>query len=148
MIKQRIVCNMEIKETSKIRVRFNEVDSLGIVWHGNYITYFEDGREHFGNKHGISYLDVKAKGLATPIVESVCKHKLPLKYGDIATIETTFVDTLANKLIFTYKIYNPDGEIVCTGKTVQVFIDEKGELVLNTPLFIKEWKIKVGLLAH
>ncbi len=145
-IKQKTVCRMEIKETSKIRVRFNEVDSLGIVWHGNYITYFEDGREYFGEKHGISYLDVKAKGLATPIVESVCKHKLPLKYGDIVTIETTFVDTPANKLIFTYKIYNPEGEIVCTGKTVQVFINEKGELVLNVPPFIVAWKKKVGLL--
>ena len=146
MIKQKTVCKMEIKETSTIRVRFNEADPLGIVWHGNYITYFEDGREYFGRKHGISYLDVKTNGFATPIVESVCKHKLPLKYGDIATIETTFVDTPANKMIFTYKIYNPDGKIVCTGKTIQVFIDEDGELVLNVPPFIEAWKKKVGLL--
>ncbi len=137
---------MVIKETSKIRVRFNEVDSLGIVWHGHYITYFEEGREQFGMKHGISYLDVKTNGYATPIVESVCKHKLPLKYGDIATIETTFVDTPANKMIFTYKIFNPVGKVVCTGKTVQVLIDEKGELVLNVPSFMEAWKKKVGLL--
>ncbi len=137
---------MEIKETSKIRVRFNEVDSLGIVWHGHYITYFEEGREHFGLKHGISYLDVKSNGFAIPIVESVCKHKLPLKYGDIATIETTFVDSPANKMVFTYKISNPKGEIVCIGKTVQVFIDEKSELVLNMPPFFVEWKKKIGLL--
>jgi len=146
MIKQKTVCKMEIKETSKIRVRFNEVDSLGIVWHGHYITYFEEGRENFGLRYGISYLDVKANGFATPIVESVCKHKLPLKYGDQATIETTFVDSPANKLIFTYKIFNPKGEIVCTGKTIQVFIDERGELVLNVPPMIKVWKKKVGLL--
>ena len=137
---------MEIKETSEIRVRFNEVDSLGIVWHGNYITYFEEGREYFGRKHGISYLDVKANGLATPIVESVCKHKLPLKYGDIATIETTFVDSPANKLIFRYKIFNSEGKVVCTGKTIQVFINEQGELVLNVPPMVKAWKKKVGLL--
>jgi len=137
---------MEITEISKIRVRFNEVDSLGIVWHGNYITYFEEGREHFGMKHGISYLDVKSNGFATPIVESVCKHKLPLKYGDIATIETTFVDSPANKMVFSYKIFNTEGIIVCTGKTVQVFIDEKSDLVLNMPSFFVEWKKKTGLL--
>lgn len=136
---------MELKEVTKVRIRFNETDPLGIVWHGNYITYFEDGREYFGNKHGISYLDVKANGFATPIVESICKHKLPLKYGDIATIETTYIDTPANKMIFTYIIYNPKGEIVCTGKTIQVFINEKGELVLNIPAFFKAWKKKVGL---
>jgi len=147
MTRQKTVFRMEIKEISKIRVRFNEADPLGIVWHGNYITYFEDGREDFGIKHGISYLDVKKNGFATPIVESVCKHKLPLKYGDIATIETTFVDSPANKMIFTYIIFNPEGKIVCTGKTIQVFIDENGELVLTVPPFIETWKKKVGLSA-
>ncbi len=137
---------MELKEVTNIRIRFNETDPLGIVWHGNYITYFEDGREDFGIKHGISYLDVKANGFATPIVESICKHKLPLKYGDIATIETTYVDTSANKMIFTYIIFNPQGEVVCTGKTIQVFIDEKGALVLNIPTFFAAWKKKIGLL--
>ena len=137
---------MEIRETTNIRVRFNETDSLGIVWHGNYISYFEDGREDFGKKHGISYLDAKSNGFATPIVESICKHKLPLKYGDIAKIETTFVNTPANKLIFTYKIFNPKGQVVCTGKTIQVFVDDNGELVLNMPDFFETWKKKKGLI--
>ena len=108
---------MKIKEITNIRVRFNETDSLGIVWHGNYISYFEDGREDFGKKHNISYLDVKENGYITPIVESVCQHKLPLRYGDIATIETTFEDTPAAKMIFTYKIFNPIGEVVCEDYT-------------------------------
>ena len=37
-----------------VRVRFNETDVLGVVWHGNYIKFFEDGREAFGREHGIS----------------------------------------------------------------------------------------------
>ena len=45
--------------STDIRIRFNETDPLGIVWHGCYITYFEDGREAFGRLHGISYLDVQ-----------------------------------------------------------------------------------------
>lgn len=137
---------MRLKETTNIRVRFNETDSLGIVWHGHYITYFEDGREDFGKKHGISYLDIKSQGFVTPIVESSCQHKLPLKYGDIAKIETTFEDHPATKMVFSYKIFNPEGEVVCTGKTIQVFLDEKGELILNMPLFFERWKRKVGLI--
>lgn len=137
---------MTIKVTTKIRIRFNETDPLGIVWHGNYITYFEDGREDFGNKHGISYLDVRANGYSTPIVESSSKHKLPLGYGDTATIETTFEDCPAAKMIFSYKIFNQQGKLVCTGKTVQVFLDKNNELSLNIPEFFKTWKKKVGLL--
>lgn len=141
--------NMDtISFESEIRIRFNETDPLGIVWHGNYITYFEDGREAFGRAHGISYLDVKSHGFATPIIESSCKHKLPLKYGEIATIKTTFVNTAAAKIIYTYEIFNEQKEVVCTGKTVQVFVDKwgDGELYLALPKFFEDWKRKVGLL--
>ena len=83
----------EISFTSEIRVRFTETDPLGIVWHGNYIQYFEDGREAFGREHGISYLEQKANGYTSPIVKSSCEHKLPLRYGDVATIKTTNIHT-------------------------------------------------------
>lgn len=136
----------ELTVSTEIRIRFNEADPLGIVWHGNYISYFEDGREAFGRQHGISYLDVFGFGFATPIVKSSCEHKLSLKYGDIARIETTFIDSAAAKMTFRYKIFDAKGQIVCTGETVQVFLDSKGEMVLNNPPFFEEWKKKMGLL--
>lgn len=138
----------EIMHTSKIRIRFVETDPLGIVWHGNYIQYFEDGREDFGRHHGISYLDQKKFGYATPIVKSNTVHKLPLRYGDIATIKTIYIDSQAAKMIFRYEIYNQNDELVCTGETVQVFVKNigKGELSLNIPRFFMDWKQKVGLL--
>ena len=128
-----------------IRVRFNETDPLGIVWHGYYITYFEDGREAFGRKHGISYLDVFDSGYTTPIVKSTCEHKLSLRYGDVATIQTTIVDTPAAKMIFRYTIFDSKNEIACTGETVQVFLDKEGNLMLTNPPFYEDWKRKVGL---
>lgn len=140
--------NIEITHTSQVRVRFVETDPLGIVWHGNYIQYFEDGREDFGRHHGVSYLDQKKFGYATPIVKSSTEHKLPLRYGDIATIKTIYVDSLAAKMIFRYEIYNQNNELVCTGITVQVFVKEigEGDLSLNIPPFFMDWKKKVGLL--
>ena len=131
---------------STIRVRFNETDPLGIVWHGYYITYFEDGREAFGRAHNISYLEIKENGFTTPIVKSTCEHKLSLRYGEIAKIKTTFVDSLAAKMIFKYEIFNPEGKVVCTGETVQVFISDDGELSLIQPDFFNDWKRKMGLL--
>jgi acyl-CoA thioester hydrolase len=135
----------ELTVSQEIRVRFNETDPLGIVWHGYYITYFEDGREAFGRKHGISYLDVFDSGFTTPIVKSTCEHKLSLRYGDVVRIETTIVDTPAAKMIFRYTIYDANNDIACTGETVQVFLDSKGELQLTNPPFFQEWKRKVGL---
>jgi acyl-CoA thioester hydrolase len=131
--------------SEKIRVRFNETDPLGIVWHGHYITYFEDGREAFGRIHGLSYLDIHETGFSTPIVKSSCEHKLPLRYGETARIETTIVDTPAAKMIYRYKIYNSNNEIACIGETIQVFLDKNGDLMFTNPTFYQEWKKKVGL---
>ncbi|MEH6535279.1 MAG: acyl-CoA thioesterase [Psychroserpens sp.] len=135
-----------LKEFHDIRIRFNETDALGIVWHGYYLHYFEDGREAFGREHGISYLDAKAQGYVTPIIKSSCEHKLPLRYGEIATVETTFINTPAAKIIFKYKIMNAKGDTVCTGETIQVFVDDNNDLSLTLPPFFKTWKNKNGLI--
>lgn len=147
MIKRRERFNEEstLNESISFPVRFSEVDSLGIVWHGHYILYFEQGREAFGRKYGIDYLTIKGAGFTTPIVKSSCEHKLPLRYGEVVRVETFYVDTLAAKLIFRFKIYNQDKQLVCLGETTQVFLDAEGNLMLNIPEFMQAWKRKVGL---
>ena len=47
---------MVLSETVRVQVRFSEVDSIKMVWHGNYITYMEDAREAFGRKYGLEYM--------------------------------------------------------------------------------------------
>ena len=138
MSKDQLTC------ITKLKVRFSECDPLQIVWHGNYLKYFEEGREDFGRKHNISYLDAKESGFAVPVVKSVCEHKLPLRYGNEFEVETTFVNSEAAKLIFRYKIFC-DGKLICTGETVQVFTDKNSELVLTNPPFFLDWKMKMGL---
>ena len=75
-----------------IEIRFSEVDSLRIVWHGNYVHYFEDAREHFGNMFGLGYLDVFNNGFVTPIVHLDIDYKKYLAYGEKAYIEIEYVD--------------------------------------------------------
>ncbi len=134
-----------LKSRIQLKVRFNECDSLQIVWHGNYLKYFEDGREDFCIQHGISYLDMKERGFATPIVKSSCEHKLPLQYGDIFEVETSFQPVDAAKLVFTYKIFKDD-KLICIGETTQVFLNESQELVQINPPFFLDWKKKMGLI--
>ncbi|MCH4823179.1 acyl-CoA thioesterase [Gramella lutea] len=137
--------DQDLKSVTKLKVRFHECDPLQIVWHGNYFKYFEEGREDFSRRHGISYLDAKKNGFATPIVKTECEHKLPLEYGDDFQVETFFVNSEAAKIIFQYRIIS-SGKLICTGQTVQVFIDKNSELVLNNPLFFLDWKKKMGLI--
>ena len=133
--------------TNQITVRFNEVDSMGIVWHGNYIQYLEDSREQFGHIHHIDYLSIAANGYHVPVVDLNIKYRKSLKYGDEANVICTFLDTQAAKIIFQYEIYNiADQQLCATAETTQVFINLKGELQLTFPPFFQSWKEKSGLL--
>jgi len=130
-----------------VKVRFSEVDSLRVVWHGHYVKYFEDGREDFGKKYGLGYMDVYNHGYATPIVKLTCDYKKPLKYEDEALVVTHLMDSEAAKIIFYYEVFNKETEeLVATGESVQVFWNQENEMMLNLPPFFKSWKKKWALL--
>lgn len=133
---------------TQIRVRFSEVDSMHVVWHGEYTRYLEDGRESFGREFGIGYLDISEAGYAVPIVELNLKYKQSLVYGDSLIVETRYIPTDAAKILLEYIIYRESDQVVAAvGSSTQVFIDKtSGELVLNTPDFYKEWKRKWNIL--
>jgi acyl-CoA thioester hydrolase len=120
---------------------------MGVVWHGNYVRYFEDGREAFGNQYGINYMDFYRVSVLIPLVRITCDYKKPLKYGDTAIIETRFVNCEAAKLQYDYTIYrNNTDEIVAIGSTIQVFLSPEMELLLDFPPFFYEWKKKYGFI--
>ena len=52
----------ELKASKKFAIRFSEVDSMNVVWHGSYPLYFEDAREAFGEKYGLEYMGFFAHG--------------------------------------------------------------------------------------
>lgn len=140
---QRVLIN-----TTKQNVRFSEVDSLGIVWHGHYIRYFEDGREAFGKEFDLGYLDVYAQGYVTPIVNIQCDYKRFLRYNDRIIIETTFMPCEPAKLNFNYRLFDAKtNELIVNGSTVQVFLNKDNfTLQLTNPDFFKEWKRKQGII--
>ncbi|MDR2533331.1 MAG: acyl-CoA thioesterase [Tannerellaceae bacterium] len=132
--------------STNIRIRFSEVDSVGIVWHGSYALYFEDAREAFGAMYGLAYLDIFNNGYYAPIVELAFSFKKPLSYGNNAVVTATFRNTPAAKIIFDYEITDAvDGSLIATGKSVQVFLDLDYRLVWTLPPFFAEWKQKHNL---
>ncbi|WP_298738248.1 acyl-CoA thioesterase [uncultured Chitinophaga sp.] len=139
---------MELTERANILVKFNEADPLGIVWHGHYVRYFEDGREAFGEKYGLRYLDIFKEGYTVPIVKVECNYKRSLRYGDRVIVETKYTDTPAAKIRFEYTLYNAaTGELVADGYSLQVFLDtETSTLQLTIPPFFRSWKEQMGLL--
>ena len=137
-----------LTDTIEVPVRFSEVDSLGIVWHGHYLRYFEDGREAFGKRYGLSYLDYFDEGYLVPIVSVQCDYKQIVRYGDRILVETTYTPCESAKIIFTYRLINAETrELVVTGSTTQVFLSKhKFTLQLTNPDFFTNWKAAQGLI--
>lgn len=129
--------------SKRMNIRFSEVDSMDIVWHGSYPLYFEDAREEFGRKYGLGYMTIFNNGYYAPLVELAFKYKKPLTYEMHPVITVRYIPTEAAKLVFEYEISDPDdGTVYATGRSVQVFLDKNRELVWENPEFYQKWKEK------
>lgn len=125
----------------RFEIRFSEVDSMNIVWHGSYPLYFEDAREEFGRKFGLGYMTIFSNGYYAPLVDLSFKYKKPLLYGMTPTIRITYVPTESAKIVFDYEIVDErDGSVIATGRSVQVFMDRNYQLVWDNPEFYQKWK--------
>lgn len=142
MRKKRFNSEAALIGFTETRVRFSEVDSMKIVWHGEYVRYFEDGREAFGREYpGIVYMDIYNNGYSAPIVDMQIQYIKPLGIDDRISIETRYINTPSAKICFEYIIRRvDDDEIIAKGSTIQVFLDKEGDLCLNNPPFYEEWK--------
>lgn len=133
-----------LKAVIHLNIRFSETDAMGVVWHGNYLKFFEDAREFFGEKYQMSYLNIYHQGFFTPLVKTEVNHKRTLDFGDKVRVEIELEFCKAAKIIHHYKVYNDITNAICaTGSTTQVFMDAKTrEMVLYIPSFYAEWLSK------
>lgn len=131
----------------EIEIRFSEVDMMGVVWHGSYVTYLEDAREAFGARFGLSYNRYIVENIFAPIVELNFHYRKPLRYGMKPVVRITYRPTDAAKIIFDYEMVNPaDGEVFFKATSVQVFMDRDYNLLWEAPAFYLDWKKEMGLL--
>jgi len=108
-----------------LAVEFFDVDSMQIVWHGNYFKYMERARCALLDKVDYGYQQMLASGYAWPVVEVRCKYVRPLVFGQRVRIRATLVD-YENRLKLAYRIYDPRGEgTIFEGYSVQMAVDAR-----------------------
>lgn len=118
-------------------VRFEEVDLMGVVWHGRYPSYFEDGRMRHGEQYGVGYLDFINASLRAPVVQMRLDYVAPLKFGDSFTIRTRLHWTDAVKLNYSFEIIKEDGGTAARGCSTQLFIDADDEVYFVRPPLVE-----------
>jgi acyl-CoA thioester hydrolase len=124
------------------KVRFEEVDPLGIVWHGRYAGYFEDARCAAGEKFGIGYLDFYANGVVAPIRIMHADFFCPLRFNEPFIVEGFLHWTEAARINMEFLIWNGENRLSTRGYTVQVFLDQEQQLLLLPPPFYQAFREK------
>lgn len=112
------------------KVNYYETDKMGITHHSNYVRYMEEARTELFEQMGISYELMGKAGLLLPVTELECKYRHSSTAGDRLRIEVRTLEYTGVRLVFGFKMYGEDGELIFTGKVTHGCTDAQGHPVI------------------
>ena len=133
-----------ISKNYSFRVKYYETDKMQYVRHSNYAKYFETARIEWLREVGVSYDEMEKNGVMLPVVNLNTNFKRPARYDDLLTIKTDIKQVPDVKIIFTYKVYNQDHDLLTIGESTLVFVDMKK----NKPVRCPESILKIIMAAQ
>lgn len=123
-----------LESRTQITVRYAETDMMGIVYHGNYLPWFEVGRTTLLKECGLPYRELEAQGYRLPVLEVGVKYSKPALYDDLLTVITRLNERPTLRIRLEYEVRRGD-DLLVTGFTTHAFINQKGEPVRPPPDF-------------
>jgi acyl-CoA thioester hydrolase len=107
-----------------VRVRYAETDQMGVVYHANYLVWFEVGRVELMREMGVAYRDMeKDAGALIPVVEVTARYVAPARYDDELIVRTSVVSVRGSLIRFRYKIVrSSDERLLCEGESVHIVV--------------------------
>lgn len=92
-----------------IKVRYGETDMMGVVYHANYLLYFEDARIDFLDALDFSYAErIEGAGYMSPIHDIEIHYKAPLRYGEAGVVRTSIVQNLPMRTVYRQQVYRAE----------------------------------------
>jgi acyl-CoA thioester hydrolase len=114
-------------EVVQVRVRYPEVDRMGVAHHANHFIWFEIGRTELMRARGIDYRRLEDEGIFLPVIEAACAYHAPARYDDLLSVRTEVASASAVRVSFSYRIEcEPDGRLLATGSTRHASVDRRG----------------------
>lgn len=121
---------MSLKSTTKVRVIYADTDAMGIVYHTNYIKWFEIGRAELLRELSIPYAEIERSGYNLPLTEVSCRYLNPARYDQLVVIETIIEYVRSASIKFIYTIWDDKLEkILAEGNSVHACVNNQGRVV-------------------
>ena len=131
------------------KVEFYDVDTMGVVWHGNYIKYMEAVRCVLLDKIGYGYSEMMKEGFAFPVITINLKYVRSLVFGENAVIKAYLLE-YKDRLRIKYEVFNSAGMVATKGETIQIAVDwNTKETQFESPgLFVQRVEETIGNKAR
>ena len=111
-----------------LRVRYAETDQMGVVYHSNYILWFEVGRVELLRTNGHTYREMEADDVHLPVVEVRCRFKQPAQYDEQIVVRTSLKNLRDSLIHFRYEILRArDRTLLAEGETVHLVVNGEGK---------------------
>lgn len=127
-----------VKYVHQVRVRYNDTDRMGIVYHGNYAMYFEVARLEMLRARGLAYRQMEEEGVMLPVSDLHVKYVSPAYYDDLLDVEVTLLEKPAVRVKFAFRITNQDEALVATGEVVLACVDAVTRRPCRAPKYFLE----------
>ena len=112
-----------VEHTLSLRVRYGETDQMGVVYHANYLLYFETGRTELLRAAGFAYADLEKRGVFLVVTETGCRHRAAASYDDLLKVRTRVTALGKATIRFEYSVQGQDGKLLAEGHTELAAVD-------------------------
>jgi acyl-CoA thioester hydrolase len=118
-----------IRGETKLRVRYAETDKMGVVYHSNFVIWFEVGRVELLRQLGFEYSQMEQQdNCHIPVVDLRVRYKAPAQYDDEIVVRTELKNARSSLLHFSYEVFRErDRLLLATGETMHIIVDDKFE---------------------
>jgi acyl-CoA thioester hydrolase len=117
-----------------ISVRYSETDMMGVVYHANYLIWFDIARVELLRRLGIEVKKMQTRGFLMPVVEATCRYLSPARFGDEISLKAIPERSTVARLTVHYEVMKRGSRsLLAKGRTVSVLTTTKGKLILRVP---------------
>ena len=120
-----------------IRVRYKDTDRMGVVYYGNYLTFFEVGRTEYMRELGFPYSELEKEGYSLVVTEASAKYHSNVGYDSLVTVKTAITELKRVRVRFDYEIFSEDNTLLVTGHTGHACLNSSLKPVRFPPEMIK-----------
>ena len=128
-----------------VRVRYAETDQMGVVYHSNYVIWFEVGRVELLRSLGFTYLEMEADGMHLPVVEVRCRYKAPARYDESLLVRTRILNLRGSLIRFGYEVLRADDRaLLAEGESTHIVVGPDMQKTVFSEKYMLPFRAAMG----